>query len=350
MTPKPAQWISDYSKAVKRFTFDHDPTSHQPFDAFLFYPLYFELWLDQIHDLVLKLQKRKISPKQASAKLLSYGSLRFMFYAYVNMMGYFDYDKIKAKVILDYFIAIISSKTADKDLFNENKILLRSNKELKPEKNALITANKEDKQLVSRLAGVLALYNHALYNDYSTEQGYTIEGPYQVGKKQLLIRHFPNLKPTTLWANLKVKYKNIKIIALYNTSDLKMRFSTTHIVSTSNYQSKLEKFKVEVNGRPAKDLAKIVAEFAELTSELYLKQKQLSFEQTKKLFLKQQTHELKPLFDLVKMDWKPTANILKAVKNKKLKSKGIIKMHYPKTKQEYEDYVGVTYLKQVYNL
>ncbi len=347
------KWIEDYSKSVKDFTFDHDPTSHQPFDAFNFYPIYFDLWLDKIHSTILKINKKNLNKAKILKSLPPYGSLKFIVYTIINMGAILDYDQEKIRVILDFFIDNMSSISKEEDLFSEDNIIIRDKGDTKKEiKNLKIIKSDDEKRIISKLIGVLALYNHSLYNDYSTEYGYAIDGPYDLGYgKTLLVRRFQDLKPVDLWPSLKsFNFDNIKIATIYSEVNISMRFVSSHIISTENYQEKLKKYSVFVGNRSIKNLdivMDIVENIAQKTSEIYLKQKNFNFEETKLMFLKQQGYELKNLFDLAGIDWKPGKDIRNRIKGKKLK-RDVAEVDCPKNKKDYEDYIGVTYLKEVY--
>ncbi len=125
----PNKWIRDYSDAVSDFTFgDHDPASHLPFNAFKFYPLYFNLWMDKIYSAIKIIESEKISKNKILTILPNYGSIKYIFYTLVNMGAYFNYDKEKAKTIFDFFIKYMSWLSKDKNLFNEKSCVLRTKK------------------------------------------------------------------------------------------------------------------------------------------------------------------------------------------------------------------------------
>jgi len=349
-------WIDQYASSVRRFTFnhDHDPLSHLPFNAFRFYPLYFDLWLDKIYRAIMTAERKKHGKDRIIKAMPSYGSLKYIFYTLVNMAAYLDYDPKKAKAVFDFFVKIMQATSADKNIFNEHKNILRTRHQLKPIIAGLKkVSGEQEKKTIAKFAGVLAMYNHALYNDFSTEFGYSIEGPYQLSAhEQLLIRHFPQLNPGELWPSLAgARPSSVIIYSIYREIKLRMRFVTTHLITKDNYQDKLTGYSVIINNKQELNSDKLVslaAEIAERTARIYLEQKKLNFEQTKIKFLSQQGYELKGLFDLVGLDWRPDHKLLSRVRNKKLKSGGIIKISFPADQKEYEDYVGVSYLKKVY--
>lgn len=349
---KNIKWIRNYSRAVKLFTFDHDPSSHLPFNAFNFYPMYFDLWLDKIYEAIFKIKSRRVSQKIIKINMPSYGALRFIVYTLINMANYYDYNHNKIKAILNFFIEMMDDLSKDADIFNEHMIKLKNDDEIKKILKNIENADcLNDREVFSRLTGVLALYNHALYNDYSTEYGYALEGPYEIDGKVLIIRNYPDLSPVDLWPELEdFDIKEIKILSVYGKIKIKMRFISTHLICAQKYQNKLNKYLIYVNGEKLDDLVKInqmTKKIADLTFKIYKKQKSFNLEETKKLFLKQQGYEIRGLFDLAGIDWRPDKNIIKRIRNKKI-ADGIISKNYPETKKEYEDYIGTTYLKEVY--
>jgi|GEM_PF-3186017 len=347
------KWIDDYSEAVKNFTFgDHDETSHLPFNAFSFYPLYFDLWLDKIYLAIIQLEERGVGDIKIHRSLPDYACLKYIFYTLVNMAAYYNYDDKKAIKIFDFFIKNMSSLTNYGNLFNEKSNLIKTEAEINEIIQNLTETDDAQRKLIARLSGSLAMYSHALYNDYSTEFGYNIEGPYRIGDKVLLIKNYPDLKPTKLWKELEeTELKNIKIYGLYGDKNIKMRFVSTHILAKENYQKTLEKHLVFLNGKVVNDLDELknaTEEIALNASKIYLKTKSLSFENVKLKFLEQQAYELKDFMILSRLDWKPDKSFKLAIKNKKLVEE-FIKLPYPKNQREYEDYIGVSYLKRIYD-
>lgn len=347
------KWIKYYSQAVREFTFgDHDPTSHLPFNAFCFYPLYFDAWLDKVYLAIVK-TKNEETKAEILKTFPGYGCLKFIFYTFVNMAAYYDYDKTKAKTIFDFFIEGMTSLSDDKNIFNEFSCKTKSKREIEKAVLNLEKSTEETKNAITKLSGVLAMYNHAIYNDYSTEYGYNIDGPYKVSRYSLLIKNYPDLKPCELWAEVKsLKINNIKIFALYDDTSLKMRFVSTHLIAKERYQDKIIKHLVLLNGKETNDakiIGEVTEELAHTASEVYLKTKKMSFEDKKIKFLEQQGYELKGLFDLADIDWRPDKKILMRVKQKELK-RGIINMSYPENQSEYEEYIGTSYLREVYSI
>lgn len=346
-------WIDDYSKAVKKFTFEHDSGSHMPFDAFLFYPLYFGVWMEKIYRAILIIERKKISKKVIVKSMPTYGALKFIFYTLVNMGAYLDFDRKKAKKIFDFFILAMAEISINSDLFCETKNILRTKKELVSILSRLERAdNQSVKDSLSKLIGILAMYNHALYNDYSTEYGYSIDGPYEISKGgQIIIREYRDLRPLKLWPQTSsLPFKKIKIASFYKNIKFKMRYVTTHLITVANYQERLFGYAVEIDGKKEDResvFKKITEKLARITSEMYINQKKMSFEKKKRLFLGQQAYELKALFDLAGINWLPDKKLLLAISGKKLR-KGIIDIQFPTSKNEYEDYIGVTYLKKIY--
>ncbi len=349
---KKTSWIDDYAKAVKDFTYDHDPNSHQPFDAFYFYPYYFDLWLDKIYRAIVLIKSNGINDKEIFSKIPSPSSLRFVFYTIVNMTAYLKYPKTKSRVIIDFFFKCLSSQSKDNNVFHQERILLRSNAELKK----ILTGTKKiktksEQQLISRLIGTLLMYNHILYNDYSTDYGCWIEGPYKVGNRIILIRNYPDLSPKNLWPELENQFlKDKKIITVYKNIPIKMQYMSSHLVAKNNYQNNLIAYQIFSNGKPLNDLSsldQLIKDIAKTTSQLYEKVRKKNMTEIKELFLRQQGYELKWLFDLAGLDWRPGNKRLKRAQKSRVRRK-ITPASKPKTQEEYESHIGIDFLRKLF--
>lgn len=345
-------WIDDYSKAVKDFTYEHDPNSHQPFNAFYFYPYYFDLWLDKVYRAIVLVKSKGASDEEIFSKMSSPSSLRFVFYTIVNMTAYLKYSRTKSRIIIDFFFKCLSSQSRDNNVFHQERILLRNDEELKK-----ILANsqkikiKSEQQLISRLIGTLLMYNHILYNDYSTDYGCSIEGPYKIDDKIILIRNYPDLSPKHLWPELEnLTLKNKKIITVYRNVSIKMRYMSTHLIAKNNYQDNLIAYQAFSNGKLLNDLScldKIIKDIAKTTSQLYEKVRKKNMSEIKELFLRQQGYELKWLFDLAGLDWKPGNKKLRRAQKSRVRRK-ISPVSKPKTKAEYESHIGIDFLRKLF--
>ncbi|HFC76914.1 MAG TPA: hypothetical protein ENJ27_01655 [Candidatus Moranbacteria bacterium] len=345
-------WIDDYSDAVKDFTYNHDPNSHQPFDAFYFYPYYFDLWLDKVYRAIVLVKSKGVADKEIFSQIPSLSSLRFVFYSIVNMTAYLKYSKTKSRVIIDFFLKCLSNQSKDKNIFHKERVLLRNNAELK---KILATTKKaetkSDQQLISRLIGTLLMYNHVLYNDYSTDYGYWVEGPYKIDNKIILIRNYPDLAPKHLWPELRNhSLKNTQIITVYKNTPIRMQYMSSHLIAKNNYQNNLIAYQIFSNGKSLDNLSsldQIIKDIAKTTNQLYEKVRKKNMAETKELFLRQQGYELKWLFDLAGLDWKPGNKKLKRAQKSRVRRK-ITPAKKPKTKEEYESHVGIDFLRNLF--
>ncbi len=349
---KNSLWIDDYAQAVKDFTYDHDPNSHQPFNAFYFYPYYFDLWMDKIYQAIVLVKSSEISDEEIFSKIPSYSSLRFIFYTIVNMTAYLNYSQTKSRIIIDFFLKCLESQSKDKNIFHPERILLKSNREVKEIlENTKKTKTNSEQQIISRLIGTLLMYNHVLYNDYSTDYGYWVDGPYRVDDKIILIRNYPDLAPHYLWPELKNQFwQNKQIITVYKNIPIKMQYMSSHLIAKNNYQDSMLAYQIFSNGKIISDIARInsmIRDFAKITTDLHEKLNKKNITEIKKLFLRQQGYELKWLFDLTALNWEPGDKKLKRISKSRIRRK-ITPAKKPETEDEYEAHVGIDFLRKLF--
>jgi phosphohistidine swiveling domain-containing protein len=268
------------------------------------------------------------------------------------MTAYLKYSKIKSRIILDFFLDYLSSESRDKNIFHEKRIVLRSDDELREMlANTKKVKNNNEKKIISSLSASLLIYNHILYNDYSTDYGCFVEGPYKIDGKIILIRNYPDLAPSHLFGELKKsQFRNKQIISVYKNAKIKMRYLSSHLISSDNYQNNLRAYRVLANGQEIDDLS-LLEDYTKKIGQnviyFYKKIKNKTDFEIKKLFLYQQGYELKWLFDLAGLDWRPSDKKIERIR------KNIIPKNIPKNKKifslkEYENYAGINYLREIF--
>ncbi len=316
-------WIDQYAKSSYQLFANHDPQSHMPFDAWGLHPLYNDLWLEKLHELVNKFNENGYSIKDHLNYFPNLSSTRFLV-----LMTIIHYQTSKMDDphlitnVVDFLVESIRLR-AKKDLF-----AIKSNIEFRKKdfeniltKNPLKAASLEESQELGKIFVALASLTHGLYNDWCTDYNYEISGPYKVKGKMILLRSFPDNKPAGIWPDIKWKYKNISIVTEYEKLEAKIAFVGCHITYSDNVVQKLTGYSLKVDDKiihGLSNLKKLRQDLMEISANQYEEFMNMDFEKQKIKYLEQENYQLKKLFDLVNMDWRPSALMLKRVKDKKL--------------------------------
>ncbi|MCW6159490.1 MAG: hypothetical protein LVQ95_00150 [Candidatus Micrarchaeales archaeon] len=179
---------------------------------------------------------------------------------------------------------------------------------------------------VGKLSISLASLAYALYTDATPSLGSDFHGPYDVSSKfgrgcVILARDYYNLKPTELWPDSeKYKYKSIVIYAVYKDVKVNCDFYGNFIADKNLIQN-LTYFGIIANGKQVKGIKRIKA-LREYIGKLVVERSRInsrmSFEQVKRKFMETEVLPYKNLFAFSKIDWKPTPEMIRRIKGKKL--------------------------------
>ena len=266
--------------------------------------------------------------------------------------------KKKVKEIMDFFVKVLKAKNK-RDIFAIKENICHSRKEIDQLMKNIkwLKGTPEISKTLGKLYLGLSSLVIALMNDWCTDNGIEVFGPYDVSKQFgsdtiLVIREFPRLIPVELWPHSKnYKYKQVKIYTVYKNIKLEVEFVGCHTIFEGNLSENLLKFALTVDreyiGNP-KTIDNLSDYFIKLAEGQQKRVKDLSFEDLKRKIIAQEFYQLKDFFDLVGIDFKPPSEFIKRIKDKKL-SKG----RYPlkttgMSTDKISKHFGVNNLKKLY--
>lgn len=352
------KWIDEYFASVYDLFQGMDQRTLEPLSCWGFHPLYSDLWLEKLYQLIIKTEKHffkrivKAAPAPSSLRAI----LEFVVVHYNNITRLnYSFEKKKVRKILNFLIKVLRAKNI-KDIFAYQSNLGHSTKQIKNliKKIKWAKGTPEISQNLGKLFLALSSLVNGLMNDWCTDNGLEIWGPYKLSKdKILVIREFPHLRPVELWPYTKShKHSQIKVFTVYKNVDLKIEFVGCHTVFQGDLAKGLVKYAVEVDGKYVNDLAKIkklTNYYLRLAQSQYQRVRKSSFESLKQKVLEQEHYQFKDIFDLVGEDWRPSSEIRARVKNKKIK-----KNFYPLdarglSKTEIKKEFGIENLKKLYS-
>lgn len=316
-------WIDPFIRSGHKLVANHDPSSHLPFNAWRLHPLYNDLFLKKIYQLVTTFEEKgyKISDHLDSFSNLS--STRFI--VFMNMVHYqtsgMDDPKLLT-TIQDFFVESIKLR-AKEDLFAEKKNVQYSDDEI----NKLISSNNlqeasiDESREIGKILVALGSITHGLYNDWCTDYDYEISGPYYVDDEMILLRSFPDLFPKDIWPEIDWDFREASILTCYKNLDASVGFVGCHIVYNGNAVENLVRYGFVLDGKDIsglQDLKNFRDKVMAIAASQYEKFMAMPWEEQKIKYVWQEHYQFKKLFDLVGLDWRPSPEIIERIKGKAL--------------------------------
>jgi hypothetical protein len=350
------KWIDGYAKTVYELVRDHDPGAHLPFNGFNFYPLFDKLWIDKIYQAITKFNKLNIPTKEIISFLPTHSSLKFNLLEIIVDLKTSDMDFEKARFMIDFFIKAIQERAINKNLWWENNLIREYKNIIKiAEDKKFVKANRDLSLEVAKIVVGCVSLVHGLYNDFCMDFGYDVFGPYNALEKygansSLFVRQLFDLKPIELWPEFNnFPYKKIKIYTIYKNVEIDSHYLGSHLVYKQNLVDNLSHFQMEIEGKlfsSLDELKKIREIIFERAGRHYTEYKNLGFEKQKSIWLWQLCYQFKEFFNRLGLDWKPSEEIISAVKNKELVDNI---SNYNTSYKVFREKFGINYLKNIYS-
>lgn len=350
------KWIDDWSKSGYLLFEGNIAGAFEPLDFFHYFPMWFDLWYDKLYETITKLGKEKISESRILKSLPVASSVRAIIFKNLSAIAQNkNIDSGKIVKVLDFFIKYLQ-KLCTKDPYSYDRNLIHSDNQVNDilQKINWNRANSDESKLLGQIYTSALSLVHGLYNDVSTDCGVDIYGPYKVRfkgtNKTLIIRHFPNLQTKELWEINKNPIKELMIYQLYSPIDIRIPLLGCHIITRGNPVEQLTDFAVYADGKlvnDIKDLQEITKNLIINTEIVYTVVKSMDIESLKRKVILQENYQLKDLFELAKIDWEPSQEMYKRVKNKAI-PKGFITTDRTMTFKEFEQQFGINKIKEIY--
>lgn len=363
MKRKVPKWINEYINSIHRLFRGMDLRTLEPLDCFHFHPLHSDLWQDYIYRAIKLCQQKKIpfekilksTPNPSSIRAI----IQFMVCHYNNIViSKKPVDKKAIKETFNFFVKILKAKNK-KDIFCYRENIGHSKDEIIKILKGMkwSPGSREASKEIGRLyLGASSLVN-GLMNDWCTDNGIEVWGPYDVSKycgqgTILVIRDFPRLKPVELWPHTRqYKYQQIKIYTIYKNVDMRVEYIGCHTVFRGNLAEGLIKYALIADGRYVKNIKqmkKISSNFIQQASRQYQRVMKMDFEALKQKVIAQELYQLKDFFQLVGMDYAPHS-----IFRERLKGKKLLKGRYPldttgMSLKEINRRFGIDNLKKLY--
>ena len=341
-------WIKEYSKSASNLFKGQVLEGMQPLDFFHFFPLWYDLWIARVAEVIRKLdldtkhynEIKDILPVPSNIRTIiikiitSYcanpANNKDDYKLFINFLA-----RLLKECCPDDPYSLISNPLHSEDEIN--KILDELNFE---------SADADSARKIGQLITSAGSLVHGLYNDVVTDFGWDAYGPYSIRSNQtLLIRHFPNLQPNVIWTkNYLASVKELYIYSVYENVDWEISFLGCHTVSKGESPiNGMKNFAVYADGRllSIEEINKLIEEFSVKATEIYQNIRKMNFEQIKSMVINQECYQLKKLFDEADINWLPTDQMKERINNKPLMKNIFPYGHLIKTTEEFKRIFGI---------
>lgn len=344
------QWINRFIKGSFSLYQGNVVEAFQPLDFFHFYPLWYDLWITEICKVMDKLDLDNKSYQEIKHLLPTTSNLIAIPQKVVPCWRGYPVKKPEEVKRVINFVARMLIEARPEDPFGETKNPCLNEQEVLEviEKTPWKDADTQIAKNLGRLIAAAGSLVHGFYNDVVTDYGWDTYGQFDVEvngeKRQLMIRHFPDMQPDLWPKEFLTSVKEIKIYQLYNGVQWRIGCVGCHtMVVSGNPIEGLEKFALEVDGKFVDaDVAQtLIAEFAQKAETIYREIRKMDFEELKKKVILQECYQLNKLFTEAGMDWHPTPEMYERVKGKELITGIVPKGKMMTTIDEYVKSFGV---------
>lgn len=323
------KWIDEWTRAFHNGFMNMVPLSWGPVDLPALLGYLNGVFLSKIYNAIVNIKNKNIPLKKVAKTFPSPSGLRVaIFWLVLEYQLSEPKNKKQFRETIEYFIAILQLLVKE-DLFAYKSNIVHTKKEVE---EILATTpwqkgNPEEAKELGKLYNSLATLVFALYKDFFPQDSHEIYGPYDASSKFgknaiLLIKHFPKIKPVELWPEMKdLKNSKIKIFQVYR--DIKFRCETVgmHSIYEGDLINNLISWAVMADGEFISDISKIKkmsSYFAEVAMKQSIVYDNMSKEELKQKALEWLCYQFVYFFQLAGMDWRPTSEMIEAVKDKEI--------------------------------
>lgn len=320
------QWVDDFLDAVvKGFAGMDFGIKFKPIDCFEIFPLYAKEGVDRILNILENAKNQDM--KELASKIHSPSVLRIEMFLVLIKAKLANVDEEKLVQIAEFYNSLLRTLCLEDYYAKDGKNIIHTKKEIKQFIDNLKVADPKIAEELGRLSNSCYHLAYGLYSDNNPQICYENFGPYDVSDEFgeghiLVIKQFQNLKPIELWGSKieDLPYDKIRVYCVYKDLIFFMD-AASHANFEGDLISGLKHFAVEIDGRVIGDLSEV----RQATEKIGLKAMEmwshltgLDFETAKKKYLEQRCYNYVSLCKVLGIDWRPTKEMLEAVKDKQL--------------------------------
>lgn len=323
------KWIDEFAKAFHNAFAKMVPITWGPVNADTVVSSLNGAFISRVHEAIIKIKKKGYKIEEVAKTFSCPSTIRIAFpFLIWEYQSSEPKNKAQFREVAEYIIKILSC-LAKKDIFAYESNIAHSDKEIKTilDKTDWQTGNSQIARELGKLYNSVASLVFSLYGDFFPQDSHEIYGPYNASKKPgentiLIIKHFPKIKPVEIWPEIKrLKYSDVKIFQVFKNVKFRCEMVGMHSIYQGDIINNLVAYFVVADDVPQNSIEKIKKlsdYFAEIATEQSIAYEDLSKEERKIKILEWQCYQFVDFFKLADMDWRPTKEMLEAIKDKKV--------------------------------
>ncbi|MBU0471925.1 MAG: hypothetical protein KKF65_04820 [Nanoarchaeota archaeon] len=317
--------IDDYVDSMMSGLGSMDLTTLEPIDCFDICPLYAKEGVDRVLRIIKKSKfhnKKKLAKKLFTPSAIRIELLLLLIKAKIAKKSQEDLMKIA-----NFYNSLLIAWCLEDPYAKNGKNIIHTKQEISKFLTHLKIANPDIARRLGKLTAACYHLSYSLYSDINPQICYENFGPYDVsdvfGKGHIMtIKQFHELKPRRLLGDKvnDIPCKKIRVYCVYKDVNFTLD-ALSHAIYDGDTINGLKYYALDIDGALVKNLnkvdflsEKIAGESVKLWDELT----SLDFENSKIRYLFQRCYNYVYLCDEIGIDWKPSNDMLKAVKNRNL--------------------------------
>ncbi len=325
MKSKNGNWLDEFLEAVSTGLAGMDFSTLKPIDCFEMFPLYAPEGSKRLLQIIEAASKHDF--KEIARQMPSPSVIRVeMLFALVKAR-LAKADQNTLMKIAKFYHSLLQELCLEDHYAKEGKNLVHNKEEVNKIIQNLKVADPETAKMLGKLSNACYHLAFSLYSDINPQICYDNFGPYDVGDVYgkghiLVVKQFQNLKPVELWGDKinDVPFDNIRLYCVYKEVDFSVD-NASHTQYKGDVINGLKYFGIEVDGQLVGDISLMKAAIDKIGSksaEIWQVLTNLDFERAKVKFLEQRCYNYIHLCKKLDLDWRPTNEMLAAVKHKPL--------------------------------
>lgn len=323
------KWIDEYTKAIHQAFSNMLPCGWGPINVIEVVSCLNGSLVAKVYEAIVKLKGKGVQAAEVAQTFSNPSTFRTaIWYLSQDYAGADPKPKQQAREVLDFLVEALQSWVKE-DLFAMEKNVAHSQEEIDQilEETKWQGGNPKDARELGKLYNSVASLAFALYRDFFPQEAHEIYGPYDVssmfGDNTILVmKHFPKIKPTELWPQVAdFQYEDVKILQVFRNVKFQCEVIGMHSIYEGDLMNGLVKYAVVANGKPIaelEDIKELNHHFEQLATEQSQMYDDMSHDELVNKALEWLCYQFVNMFKLAKMDWRPTEQMQRAVKGKKI--------------------------------
>lgn len=320
-------WVDKYLDSMQIALGNMDWGTIQPYDNFMFHPLFAKEFVSRISEVVDEKDKQGVSIKELAKGWQLPSGLPSQTYFLLLDLKASRTEKRERERLANFYFDMLREMRKD-DIYGFKSHILRIDGEVNSllKKIKLQDASPEIAKLLAQIYNGMYNLGAGLYLDFYMDYVLENEGPYDVSKIFgpgciLIIKRAKGFKPVEVWPETKgFVADEIVLYTVYRNVNYRTDAISVHSVYEGDTINGLVKFAVEIDGKTVNSvsgLKKLRTELEKASVEQWGRLLNLDFETQKIKGLEIRMYGMRGVFERLDIDWRPTSEMLKAIKGKK---------------------------------